>query len=135
MFHGSRKSIRNSVKYCFADASPDYMHFLEECSKAEEEGKVGQAKAATKAKVAAATAPHTKEDELNKQLKYQQHQTDALVGQVKGLVVSHEDHTSLLQWGQARWFWEANPRHMERGLQGKGPAFADPIPSHSPAKS
>ena len=73
LFHGSRKSIRDSVKYCFADASPDYMHFLEKCRKAEEEGKVGQAKAATKAKVAAATVPPTKEDELTKQLKYQQH--------------------------------------------------------------
>ena len=62
------------------------MHFLEECRKAEEEGKVGQAKAATKPKVAAATVSHTKGDELTKQLKYQQHQIDALVGQVKSLL-------------------------------------------------
>ena len=101
LFHGSR----DSVKYCFTDASLDYMHFLEECRKAEEEGKVGQAKAAIKAKVAAATVPCTKEDELTEQPKYQ-HQIDALVGQVK----------SLLHGGQARWFWEANPRHMEREL-------------------
>ena len=33
------------------------MHFLEECRKAEEEGKVGQDKAVTKNKVAAATVP------------------------------------------------------------------------------
>ena len=59
LFHGSRKNIRNSVKYCFADASMDYMHFLEECRKSEEEGKAGQAKAAPKAK-AAATVPPTK---------------------------------------------------------------------------
>ena len=57
LFHGSRKSIRDSVKYCFADASLDYMHFLEECMKSEEEGKAGQAKAAPKAKAAAATVP------------------------------------------------------------------------------
>ena len=44
------------------------MHFLEECRKAEEEGKVGQAKVVTKAKVAAPTVPPTKEDELTKQL-------------------------------------------------------------------
>ena len=62
------------------------MHFLEECRKAEEEGKVGQAKAVTKSKVAAATVPPTKEHELSKQLNYQQHQIDALVGQVKNLV-------------------------------------------------
>ena len=49
------------------------MHFLAECRKAEEEGKVGQAKAGTEAKVAAATGPPTKEDEMTKQLKYQQH--------------------------------------------------------------
>ena len=39
-----------------------------------------------KAKVAAATVPHTREDELTKQLRYQQHQIDTLVGQVKNLV-------------------------------------------------
>ena len=38
LFHGSRKSIRDSIKYCFADASLDYMHFLEEYREAEEEG-------------------------------------------------------------------------------------------------
>ena len=51
----AKKSIRDSLKYCFADASVDYMQFLEECRKAEEEGKVGQTKA--KVKVAAATLP------------------------------------------------------------------------------
>ena len=83
LFHGSRKSIRDSLKYYFADASMDYMHFLEECRNSEEEGKAGQAKAAPKAKAA---APLTKQNELTKQLRYQQHQTDALVGQVKNLV-------------------------------------------------
>ena len=63
------------------------MHFLEECHKAEDEDKVGQAKAGPpNAKVAAATIPPTKEEELSKQLKYQQHQIDTLVGQVKNLV-------------------------------------------------
>ena len=37
LFHGSRKSICDSVKYCFADASVDYTHFLEECRKSEDE--------------------------------------------------------------------------------------------------
>ena len=41
LFYGSRKSIHDSVKYCFADASIDYMHFLEECRKSEDEGKAG----------------------------------------------------------------------------------------------
>ena len=72
------------MKYCFADASMDYMHFLEANRKSETEGKGGQAKAATKAK-AEATVPLTKQDELTKQLRYQQHNIDALVGQVKNL--------------------------------------------------
>ena len=87
LFHGCKKSIQDSVKYCFADPCIDYMHFLEECRKAEDEDKVGQAKSnPPKAKVAAATVPPTREDELAKQLRYQQHQIDALVGQVKNLV-------------------------------------------------
>ena len=49
--------------------------------------RVGQTKSnPPKAKVAAATVPPTREDELAKQLRYQQHQIDALVGQVKNLV-------------------------------------------------
>ena len=96
LFHGSRKSIRDSLKYCFADTSIDYMQFLEECRKSEEEGKAGQARSPVKVKVraAAATLP-PKEDGLSKQLKYQQHQIDAFVGQVKDLVaVVKATHTS-----------------------------------------
>ena len=72
------------------------MQFLEECRKSEEEGKAGQARAPVKAKVraAAATLP-PKEDGLSKQLEYQQHQIDALVGQMKDLVaVVKATHTS-----------------------------------------
>ena len=73
------------------------MYFLVECRKSEEEGKPGQAKAAPKDKVAAATVPPTKQDELTKQLRYQQHQIDALVGQVKKeFSISCEGHTTLL---------------------------------------
>ena len=82
------------------DASVDYMQFLEECRKAKEEGKVGQAKAKVKVKVAAATLLPTKDDELSRQLKYQQHQIDALVGQVKNLVSVVKNHTTLLKGGQ-----------------------------------
>ena len=56
LFHGSQKSIQDSLKYCFADTSIDYMQFLEECQKSEEEGKAGQARAPAKAKVRAAAA-------------------------------------------------------------------------------
>ena len=87
LFHGSRKNIGDSVKYCFADARLDYMHFLEECRKSAEEGKAGQAKAAPNTKAAAATVPPTKQDELTMLLRYQQHQIDALTRQVKNLVL------------------------------------------------
>ena len=46
LFHRCKKSIWDSVKYCFADPYIEYMHFLEECHKAEDEDKVGQAKQA-----------------------------------------------------------------------------------------
>ena len=97
LFHGSRKGIRDSLKYCFTDASIDYMQFLEECRTSEEEGKAGQARAPVKAKVkaAAATLTSNKDEWLSRQLKYQQHQIDALVGQVKDLVaVVKATHTS-----------------------------------------
>ena len=69
LFHGCKKSIWESVKYCFTDPDVDYMHFLEECRKAEDEDKVDQIKAKPpKAKVAAATVPPTREEELSKQL-------------------------------------------------------------------
>ena len=115
LFHGCKKSIQDSVKYCFANPHVDYMHFLEECCNAEDEDKVGQAKAGPpKAKVAAATIPPTREDELANQLKYQQHQIDTLVGQVKKLGISCESHKGLLQRGYVRWLWEASPEHLER---------------------
>ena len=91
------------------------MHFLEECHKAEDEDKVGQAKAGPpKAKVAAATIPPTRGDELAKQLRYLQHQIDTLVGQVKNLVSAVKATKGLLQRGYVRWFWEAMPEYLER---------------------
>ena len=62
LFHKCKKSIWDSLKYCFADPHSEYMHFLEESHKAEDEDKVVQAKAGPpKAKVAAATIPPTQE--------------------------------------------------------------------------
>ena len=111
------------MKNCFADASMDYIHFLEECRKSEEEGKAGQAKAALKAKAAAATVPPTRQDELTKQLRYQQHQIDALVGQVKNLVSAvsamQASSSGAMPWKPFFWekgLWEADPRHIKRGL-------------------
>ena len=115
LFHGCKKSIWDSVKYCFAHPHVDYMHFLEECHKAEDEGKLGQAKAGPpKAKVAAATIPPTREDELAKQLKYQQHQIDALVGQVKNLVSAVKATRVSSRGAMAGRLWEATPEYLER---------------------
>ena len=116
LLHGSRKSIRDSLKYCFADASIDYMQFLEECQKSEEEGKAGQVRGPTKAKVraAAATLPPNKEDGLSNQLKYQQHQTDALVGQVKDLVAVVKATCSSPRLGKS------GPSYNGKGNPGKG---------------
>ena len=44
LFHGSHKSIQDSVKYHHADAKVDYMTFLEECRKAEDEDRIRQSK-------------------------------------------------------------------------------------------
>ena len=131
--HGSQKSIWDSVKYCFTDPCLDYMHFLEECRKAEE-GKVGQAKAGTKAKVAAATLLPTKEDELTKQLKHQQHQIDALVGQVKNLI-SAVRATQASSKGARPGGFRRQPQSTWRGLLGEGACLHRPNPKpHSSQK-
>ena len=45
LFHGCQKGIRDSVKYRHADTTVNYMSFLEECRKAEDEDEVGKVKA------------------------------------------------------------------------------------------
>ena len=119
------------MKYCFADASLDCMHFLEECRKSEEEGRAGQAKVAPKAKAAAVTVPPTKQDELTKQLRYQQHQIDALVGQVKNLVsIVRATHAS---------FTVARPGNPSFGRGGfgtwKGGSWGRGLPSQTQSRS
>ena len=51
LFHGCQKGIRDGVKYRHADTTVDYMSFLEECKKAEDEDGVGKAKAKGKLKL------------------------------------------------------------------------------------
>ena len=66
LFHGSHKCIWDSVKYCHADSKVDYLTFLEECRKAEDEDRIGQTKFKGKLKAAAATILSTKSDEIAK---------------------------------------------------------------------
>ena len=127
LFHRCRKCIWDSVKYCFADPHLDYMHFLKECRQAEEQGKVGQAKAVTKAKMASATVPPPKEDELSQQLKHQQHQIDALVGQVKNLV-SIVKSTQSSSKGSRPGGFGRQPQNTWRGAQGEGTCQHRPNP-------
>ena len=127
LFHSCKKSIWDIVNYCFADPHLDYMHFLEECRKAEEEGKVAQTKAGTKAKVAAATISPTKEDELTKQLKYQQYQIDALVGQVKNLISAVKATQASLKGARPGGFGR-QPQTTWRGGSGEGTCLCRPNP-------
>ena len=82
--HGCQKGITDSVKYRHADTAVDYMSFLEECRKAEDEDRVDKTKSKGKIKIAAATASSpTYSDAFTKQLKKQQQQFDALMGKVR----------------------------------------------------
>ena len=108
LFHGCQKGIRDSVKYRHADTAVDYMSFLEECRKAEDEDRVGKTKAKGKIKIAAATAAFTK------QLKKQQQQFDALMGKVQAMVT-----TLQAQNAQATSsFCQGNPSLEMRGRGG-----------------
>ena len=128
LFYGCRKSIRDIVKYCFSDPQVDYMQFLEECRKVEGEDRVGQLKLnPPKAKVAAATAPPIRDEELTRQFKYQQHQIDTLIGQVKSLVSavkttrtsSRESNTGGARMPQTTW---------RGGSRGRGSLRTTPQP-------
>ena len=95
LFRGCQKSIRDSVKYRHADPSVEYMTFLEECRKAEDEDGVGKSKSKGKVKIPAATAsPSSQNDALAKQLKRQQQQFDTLMGKVQAMVTTLQSHTA-----------------------------------------
>ena len=95
LFHGCQKSIRDSVKYRHADPSVEYITFLEECRKAEDEDGVGKSKSKGKVKIGTATAiPSSQNDALAKQLKRQQQQFDTLMGKVQAMVTTLQPHTA-----------------------------------------
>ena len=66
LFHGCKKSIQDNVKYCFEDPHMDYMQFLEECRKAEDEDKVDKLSKPTKSQGGSSHSTTHQEDELNK---------------------------------------------------------------------
>ena len=110
------------------------MEFLEECRKSEEEGKAGQARAPVKAKVkaAAATLNPNKGEGLSRQLKYQQHQIDALVGQVKDLVaVVKATHTSSRVGKNGTYNGKGNPTKGNTSQnRGQGQRGKDTVKSY-----
>ena len=102
LLHDSQKNIRDSVKYCHADATVDYMTFLEECRKAEDEDRIGKSKSKGKLKAAAATIPSTQSDEMTKQLKKQEQQFDTMMGKMKTLVTTLQTQTARPQHHSGR---------------------------------
>ena len=114
LFHGCQKGIRDSVKYRHADTTVDYMSFLEECRKAEDEDGVGKVKAKGKIKVAAATTSSPSySDAFAKQLKKQQQQFDALMGKVQAMVTTLQSHNAQATSS----FCQGNPSF---GMRGRG---------------
>ena len=88
------------------------MHFLEECHKAEDEDKVGQAKAGP---------PRWQQSQYHPQGRRVVKTTkipaapDRYLGEPgKELGLRCESHKGFLQRGYGRWFWEATPEYMER---------------------
>ena len=98
LFHGCQMGIRESVKYRHADTTVDYMTFLEECRKAEDEDGVGKIKQRGKLKIAAATntatSPSTYNDVFAKQIRKQQQQFEALMGKVQAMVTTLQSHNA-----------------------------------------
>ena len=98
LFYGCKKGIRDSVKYRHADTTVDYMAFLEECRKAEDEDGVGQPKQKGKVKVAAATTststPLAYNEAFSRQLRKQQQQFDTLMSKVQAIVTTLQSHNS-----------------------------------------
>ena len=66
----------------------DYMTFLEECWKAEDENRVGKSNSKGKLKTSTAIIPSTQSDEFTKQLKMQQQQFGTRMGKMKTLVTT-----------------------------------------------
>ena len=80
-----------------------------------------------KAKVAPATVPPTRDDELTRQLKYQQHQIDTLVGQVKNLV-SAVRATRTSSRGVTTGGARMSQTSYRGGSRGRGPLGTTPQP-------
>ena len=117
LFYGCQKGISDSIKYRHADTTVDYMTFLEECRKAEDEDGVGKSKPKGKVKVAAATtstpSPSTYNEAFSRQLRKQQQQFDTLMSKVQAMVTTLQSHNAKA----ASTFNKGGP---SIGMRGKG---------------
>ena len=113
LFYGCQKSIQDSVKYCHADPSVDYMTFHEECRKAEDEDRVDKSKTKGKLKIAATTISSTQSDALAKQLKRQQQWFDTLMGKMQSMIATLQSETAQA----SLTFRQGNPSF---GMRGRG---------------
>ena len=140
LFHGCQKGIRDSVKYRHADTTVDYMTFLEECRKAEDEDGVGKSKQRGKVKVAVAaatttaTSPSTYNDVFAKQLRKQQQQFEALMGKVQAMVTTLQSHnaqaTSSFQKGGPSIGMRGKGRMLFANNNGRGVPRGGGPPPH-----
>ena len=135
LFHGCQKSVWDSVKYCHADPSVDYMTFLEECRKAEDEDRAGKPKTKGKLKIAAATISSTPNDALAKQLKRQQQQFDTLMGKVQSMITTLQSHTAqatlTLRQGNPSFGMRGRGRTTFNNNGGRGGPGGRGLPSQS----
>ena len=117
LFYGCQKGIRDSVKYRHADITVDYMTFLDECRKAEDEDGVGKPRPKGKVKVAAATtstpSPSIYNEAFSRQLRKQQQQFDTLMSKVQAMVTTLQSHNAQA----AFTFSKGGPSF---GMRGKG---------------
>ena len=117
LFHGCQKGIRDSVKYRHADTTVDYMTFLEECRKAEDEDGVSKSRPKGKVKVAAATtstpSPSTYNDAFSRQLRKQQQQFDTLMSKEQAMVTTLQSHNAQAASTFKKW-------GPSIGMRGKG---------------
>ena len=98
LFYGCQKGIRDSVKYRHADTTVEYMTFLEECRKAEDEDGVGKSKPKGKVKLllqlTSTPSPSTYNEAFSRQLKKQQQQFDALMSKIQAIVNTLQSHNA-----------------------------------------
>ena len=117
LFHGCKKSIRAQFKILSQILALIIYISLRNAGRLRMRTRWGKP---TKAKVAAATIPPTWEDELAKQLKYQQHQIDTLVGQVKNFVSAVKTTRASSRGAMAGGPGMHPPNPWRRGSRGRG---------------